>query len=112
MFPKKQRISKTKDIEAVFKGKISAYNKLFGLKAIKNTLYYNRYTVIISTKVSKLAVERNRIKRNIKNTLKKHDSQIKPGIDCIVIVLKEANKAKVSEIDGGIENLLKRTYLM
>lgn len=112
MFSKKQRLCKQKEIEAVFKGKISAYNQLFGLKVIHNSLAYSRYTVIISTKVSKLAVERNRIKRIVKNTLKKYDSEIKKPIDCVIITLKSAKDSKSIEIDKAIVNLLQRTRLI
>ncbi len=112
MFSKKQRLCKQKEIEAVFKGDISAYGQLFGLKAINSPLKYNRYTVIISTKVSKLAVERNRIKRNVKNVLKKHDPQVKKPVDCIIITLKSANNANSDKIETAIVGLLKRTRLI
>ena len=111
MFPKKQRLSKKKEIQAVFEGKISAYNNLFGLKAVESPLEYNRYTVIISTKVSKLAVERNRIKRLVKKTLREYDSQIKKPVDCVIITLKTVNNTKAIEIEKAILNLLKRTRL-
>jgi len=112
MFSKKQRLCKQKDIEAVFKGNISAYGKTFGLKAINSPLEQSRYTVIISTKVSKLAVERNRIKRIVKNTLKKHDPQVKKTVDCVIITLKPAKGQTTIEIEKAIENLLKRTRLV
>jgi len=112
MFSKKQRLSKKKEVDAVFNGDISAYTRLFGLKAKKNTLQYSRFTVIISTKVSKLAVERNRIKRVIKNTLKKHNFTIKMNVDCVIIVLKEAKNTKTSEITNEIKLLLRKTKLI
>lgn len=112
MFPKKQRISKQKEIEAVFKGKISVYNKLFGLKSIQNSLDYSRYTVIISTKVSKLAVERNRIKRAVKKILREQNKNIPKSVDCVIISLKEANKKETIEIEEAIKNLLKRAKLI
>jgi ribonuclease P protein component len=112
MFSKKQRLCKQKEIEAVFKGRISTYNQLFGLKVINSPLQYNRYTVVISTKVSKLAVERNRIKRIVKKTLKKHDALVKNKIDCVVITLKPAKNKDSIEIEKAIINLLKRTKLI
>ena len=112
MFSKKQRLCKQKEIEAVFKGRRSAYNQLFGLKAIDSPLKYNRYTVVISTKVSKLAVERNRIKRIVKNTLKKNDLQIKKSIDCVIITLKPTKNKDSLEIEKAIISLLQRTKLI
>ena len=112
MFSKKQRLCKQKEIEEVFKGRISAYNQLFGLKAINSPLKYNRSTVIISTKVSKLAVERNRIKRIVKNTLKKYDAQLNKPVDYVIITLKPAKDKDSLEIEKAIVNLLQRTKLI
>ncbi len=112
MFRKKQRLCKKKEIEAVFKGGISAYNQLFGLKAINNSLEYSRYVVIISKKVNKSAVERNRIKRVVKNVLKKYDTQIKKPIDCVIISLKPVNKASFEKIEKAIVFLLRETKLI
>ncbi len=112
MFSKKQRLCKQKEIEAVFNGRISAYGQIFGLKAIDSPLKQSRYTVIIGTKVSKLAVERNRIKRIVKNILKKHDPEMKKIVDCVIITLKPAKNQTSVEIEKAIENLLKRTRLI
>ena len=108
MFRKKQRLYKKREIDAVFKGRISVYNKYFGLKSIKNNLEHNRYVIIIGTKVNKLAVKRNKIKRQIKAFLKESEIKISPPQDMAIIVLKEADKLDFLEIKKYLGELIKK----
>ncbi len=112
MFSKKQRLQKQKNVKLIFQSKKSAYNKLLGLKLIKNKFTYNRYTVVVGKKVSKRAVDRNKIKRRLRASLKEYNLFIKQGWDIVVIVLPEAKQANFANLNKALKNLLKRTYLI
>ena len=61
--PKKNRLKKKKDFEEVFKkGKAVRGNFLF-VRYLKNSLQFPRFAFVVSSKVSKKAVARNRIRR-------------------------------------------------
>lgn len=112
MFSKAQRLAKKKEIEAVFASKKSTYSKILGLKYTENNLDYSRYTVIISKKVEKTAVGRNKIKRIIKNNLKEIDSKLKKNLDCVIICQKEIVKKDSQEIKKELLEVYKRLKLI
>jgi ribonuclease P protein component len=98
MLNKNNRLRKTKEIEAVLKSKKSFYSDFFGVKAIKNNLEINRIVIIISAKVSKKAVDRNKIKRRIKAIFIEENKKMTQGYDCIIILNKDISKKTFLEI--------------
>lgn len=90
MLNKRNRLTKQKEIEAVFKKGKSSYDKYLGVKAIKSELKVNRTAVIIGIKVSKKAVIRNGIKRRVAHILREEISKFKFTYDMVVIVLPPA----------------------
>jgi len=101
MLKKVNRILKKKEFDNVFQNGKSAYFKILGIKAVKNGKPESRFGVIISTKVSKKATNRNRIKRQIREIIRKNLDKIEKGYDFIIIVLpqiKEADFTLIKEI--------------
>lgn len=90
MFPTKYRLSKTKDIETVQKTGKSFFTKLFIIKYAPNNLDYSRFTVVVSNKVAKSAVVRNRLKRFLREQLQLNSPKIRPGYDVLVSVSRGA----------------------
>lgn len=87
MLNKRNRLTKQKEVEAVFKKGKGAYNKYLGVKIFKNDLGVNRAAIIIGTKVSKKAVTRNKIKRRIAHILRDEFPDFKASYDMVVVVL-------------------------
>lgn len=85
MLPFVNRLRKTKEFDLVFKEGKSFYSDYFGLKIKENTLGVNRFGLIVSAKVSKKAVIRNRLKREIRNIIKNEKGALKVGFDCVLI---------------------------
>lgn len=86
MLARQNRLVKEKDFKEIFKRGKSFYAKIFSIKALANELEINRYGIVISTKVSKKAVERNKLKRQFREAIKEFDEKIIPGLDLVVIV--------------------------
>ncbi len=106
MLKKQNRITNKKDFDRAFKAGQSFYGKVVGLKLVINNLTHNRFGIIISAKVSKKAVERNRIRRSIREEIKNFLNQATTGQDFVFIVHPETNKLKPREIRLIINNLL------
>lgn len=103
MLRKENRIRLKKEFDQVFKRGLSFYNKNLGVKVLKTELKVSRLGIIISNKVSKRAVERNRIKRIIRDFFKKEIEDLKIGKDVVIIVFpNEANKSK-AEIEKDLK---------
>jgi ribonuclease P protein component len=84
-------------------------NFLF-VKYKKRTDQDNDTKIIVSLKVSKKAVDRNKIKRRIRETLRKVD--IKKGIDLVVITNKEILEKSFLEVQDALISNLTRLGLI
>lgn len=111
MIKKEQRLRKKKEIENVFKKGKSFYSDLLGIKALKNDLNFNRYCVVISANISKKAVERNKIRRQIKAILLTEDPFLKKGFDCLIISKKEILGNNFSVIKNTAQSALRKIGL-
>lgn len=112
MLPKTNRIKKKVDFEIIFKKGKNLNNNLFVLKFLSNNLGLSRFAFVISQKVSKKAVVRNKIRRQLVKIIKNHFSEIKVGQDMVFIVLKEINKKSFFEIESELINTLKKGKLI
>lgn len=103
-----ESLTKKKDFDLIFKTGRSSYDLLLGIKTLPNQLGANRIGFIISTKVSKKAVERNRLKRQLRVIFREELAKINPGIDFIVLVLKAALGKTVAELEKSAQMNLKK----
>lgn len=108
MLDKKQRLTKKKEFDIVFKGGRAVYGDTFGLKIIKNNLGFGRFGLIIGAKISKKAVERNKLRRRLREVIKKNLSGLKDGFDAVIIALPGATKKNQREVEQTIINLFKK----
>jgi len=90
MFARKNRLTKQKDIDAVFKEGRSSYDSLLGVKCRENQLEHSRFTVIVASRNIKQAAARNRIKRQIRALVKANLEATAKGCDVAIIVRPQA----------------------
>ena len=110
MFAKKNRLAKTSDVQKVFARGRSFFNPLFTVKFLPQPGVVSRFTVVVSTKVSKAAVRRNRIKRVLRQFLRIHLAEVRSG-DYVVIVKPPAVQKQADDWRKGLEDLLKKSKL-
>jgi ribonuclease P protein component len=111
MLSRLNRLTKNKEFENVFKKGRSSYDKILGIKTTSNNLGVVRFGILISTKVSKKAVERNKVKRRIREILRKNLEKLN-NCDIIVITLKGIIKNTYAEIERSIIFQLKRLRIL
>lgn len=112
MLPKTNRLVKTKDFEKVFKQGRSFFTKLMGVKILGGQAKNNRFGVIISAKVSKKAVERNRLKRQIREALRELNKKLLQGFDLAIIVSPNLLKSDFKAIKNELEKVFIRLRLL
>lgn len=84
----------------------------FVLKEKENKLLVNRFGIIVSKKVDKRAVVRNKVKRFFREALIKMNKSMVPGHDILIIVRKEIlNKAKEENVDA-VRRVLEKSGLI
>lgn len=112
MLKKTNRILKNKEFDNVFKNGKSAYFKILGIKAVKNEQKSSRFGIIISTKVSKKSTRRNRVKRQIREIVKKNLEKIEKNYDFVIIVLPQIKEADFANIEEALIKCLCRLRLI
>lgn len=98
MLKKGQRITKKKEFDLIFSQGKSRQTEELGVKLLANNLTLNRFGIIISNKVSKLAVVRNAVKRRIRANLFHLSQNLKIGYDVVVVTRPGVIKLSSQEI--------------
>lgn len=90
MFADKNRLRNDTDIARALKSKKSVFDAAAGLKFTPNQRPESRVTVVVGTKVSKNATDRNRVKRQYREIIRLMLPRIKTGYDMVLLVSKPA----------------------
>jgi len=113
MLKKDFRLRKQKDFDRVFgKGGSFFSQGYLSLKMVPNSLDLSRIGFIVSNKVSKKAVSRNRIKRLLRESVRSHWDDIVAGYDAVVMVKSDVSDKKLDEVDKAVDSLLKKSGLL
>lgn len=110
MLPKKHRLAKSKDISLVYSRGRAFFNPYFTLKFLRRPQGESRLTVVVSTKVSKKAVVRNRIKRVLREYFRLNVQRLQPG-DYLVTVKTPVLKLASPELRNAAAQLLTKIGL-
>ncbi|MGB9812600.1 MAG: ribonuclease P protein component [Thermovenabulum sp.] len=107
---KRLRLTKNFEFNVVYKKGRRMVCPLFSMYIKKNKIGYSRFGISVSKKIGK-SVVRNKIKRRIKEALRKNYSNIKPGYDIVISARKDISIADFHEIEKNIVELLKNMDL-
>lgn len=75
--------------------------------SVNNTTLESRFSFVVSTKVSKLAVVRNKLKRHGYRAIAKHLNVIKPGYCIFFYFKKGSSNVSYLDVEDSIVVLLK-----
>lgn len=114
MLAKENRLTTKESFNRLLKYGQPYYSPLFVLKKIENKLNCNRFGFIISKKIAKKAVIRNKLKRRLREILRKEINQLKTGYDLVIIPKKgkEIEKIKYQQLKDEIILLEKKANLI
>lgn len=102
MLPRHQRLTASKDIEAVRKLGKSFSTPIFGLRVVRTGGPTTRFAVVAGLQVHKSAVKRNRPKRQVREALRKHAGRIPPGFDVVLSLRSGILGKQFSEIESTL----------
>lgn len=109
MLPSKNRvkrgeIEKSASNRRLFRGVMVSISMVPGAENSNNS---PKITVIVSKKIIKTAVSRNRLKRRIYSIMQEHLSHMQSGI-YMIYIKKESKNASYRELKDDINNVLKK----
>ena len=107
---RKYRLRRSNDFQRVRHLGESNASPIMVLAFLRNGLDHSRFGFVVSKHLGK-AVDRNKIKRRMREAVRIQIPHIKPGFDLIFIGRKYISRATFLEISESIERLLKTTDL-
>jgi len=112
MLSRKYKLKKDNDFKKVFKDGRYQQKDFIKIKFLKNNLEINRFSFIVGLKISKKAVQRNKIKRRLEEVIRLNFKQIITGFDIIIFTDKEIIEKEYIEIEENLIYLLKKSKLI
>ena len=104
-FPKTSRLLNAADYKAVFSNaQLKVSCRHFLVLAHRNTRSSARLGLVVAKKNVALAVQRNRIKRQLRNTFR-HNKELLNKLDVVVLARKDADKLTNKELIDTIDSL-------
>jgi ribonuclease P protein component len=112
MLPRGYRLTQERDFRRVNSRGQSFFSTEFRLRKLANLTEKSRFAVVVSTKVSKKATQRNTLKRQIKEILRLNLDKIKPGYDITISVNSKALNLDFDQLNQGLKKLLIKANLV
>ena len=112
MLPRKSRLTKGKDFKEVARKAKSIHSHLFLIKALFSPEVTTRFGIIVSTKVSKKATIRNRIKRQVREIIRRELPRVKNNYNVMIIVKDSIINKNFQELAKDLSNLLIKSHLL
>lgn len=102
-FSKEQRLLKSSEFKRVFDRPYLRFSERhFTVLAIKNEFSFSRLGLVVSKKNIRLAAQRNRMKRAIRESFR---TQAIQGMDTVVLVKRNAEKCPNADIFHQIQKI-------
>lgn len=103
-FDKSLRLLKPAQFKHTFEQRQSAHNQYFGIYVAKNQVGKPRLGLVVSKKVSKKAVVRNHIKRQVREIFRSQQATL-GAIDFVVIAKTPLGQVSKQALSPLIQNL-------
>lgn len=105
------RVRENKRFQQIRRNGSSYSNKPLVLCVLPNELDYSRFGFSVSNRIGK-AVQRNKIKRRLREAMRLRIDEIEPGWDIVFIARNPIRNATYSEMDQACARLLRRAHLL
>lgn len=110
MLGREFRITAAKEYNNIYKNGKKIPGKYMIMFILENTLGYNRFGFVTSKKVGK-AVLRNRIKRQLRDLVRRMQPQWKQGYDIVLVVRYRADKVEFDHLKNDLSGFMRKAKL-
>ena len=108
---RKYRLRRNSDFQQVRRVGKSYASPILVLAFLRNELDHSRFGFVVSKHLGK-AVQRNKIKRRLREAARFRLKKIKPGFDLVFIARHPARQASYREISEVLDHLLQMADLL
>ncbi len=110
MLPKAKRLSTELFKNVIEKGQ--SFHSPFLMLRVSLDQGSARYAVSVPKKVSKTAVGRNRLRRQVYSIIKKIENRVNPNILIVVVLKIGAEKLKLTELTEEVEKIFVKSGII
>lgn len=104
ILPSQNRLKGNEQIESIKKKGKAIQDAFFGVLYLENTDGVPKFAFVISTKISKLAVHRNRINRSLHEGVRRSLAMVPKNYDYVFLVKKSIETKSTQEIIREVES--------
>lgn len=108
-FGKKHHLLKPSEFQQVYRQKVWSSNQELTVNLCRNQLSYARLGLVVSKKVSKRAIDRNTIKRHMREWFRQNREKL-DGFDIIVTAKPSVLDKSASELRTALADIWKKAY--
>lgn len=112
MLPQANRLRRESDIKTLFARGKSVFGSWVGMKFRKNDLSVSRFAIVAGVKVSKKAVVRNRLKRQVRAIVQDALPHIALGYDVLLFIKPSGVEKTFDEFKSQILASFKKAKLL
>lgn len=105
MFAFKDRVHYGRFEEVLKQGK-RVHGSLVYIQFLKNDLERSRFSAVVPKSVAKKAIERTKLKRKIRETVRAQHKQFPEGFDYLVFAKKEIVDANSEKIQKDVKDII------
>jgi ribonuclease P protein component len=105
MLKKQQRITDSKDFQTIYRRGRHYSNAFFSLNYSKNYYGHTRVGIVVNKKVAKKATERNLLKRQIREIIKKDYDKFIIGTDIIISSRPKTKELNFAQLEKELVTL-------
>lgn len=112
MLARQNRLKRARDISRVFRSGRFGQSELILVKAAVNHLPDSRVVVVVSKKVDKRAVVRNRNRRRVIGELESRWQTVRPGYDIVITVRADLGKVTAADLKKQLGQALIKAHVI
>lgn len=110
-FPRRARLLKPADFQAAFKHGTRINERWLTAVAVPNTQGHARLGIAVAKKIMPLAVDRNRIKRQIRESFRAQQYRL-DGTDVVILSRPGCSQAGAAQLTRNLERLWNRVAVL
>lgn len=112
MLPQRHRLKKEKDFTSVLRERRRVEGTGLFLKTKKNKLEESRFGIVVSKRVAKKAVDRNRIHRQLSESIWNLLDRIQGGTDVVIIANADIKNLSKNSTQEALQKALLKTGVL